>query len=119
MRAIRGYFFYGAIFLYAAYNFCWLVGTMFSFGKNDTQKELVYFVLTFVADIPVLWWLKRNVKLGGALFAVLLLTSMWLAKSEHVLNGVTFLYWYSPKVVPLLAAVWANRAERCDSSVAI
>lgn len=108
MRAVQRYVFYSAIFLYAVYNCFWLVGTMFSYGKNDTKGELLFVVLTFLADIPVLWWIKTNVKLGSLCLLIILIASLWLGESHRVLNWFTLLYWYSPKLVPWLAAVWAG-----------
>jgi hypothetical protein len=86
MRAVQRYVFYSAIFLYAVYNCFWLVGTMFSYGKNDTKGELLFVVLTFLADIPVLWWIKTNVKLGSLCLLVILIASLWLGESHQVLN---------------------------------
>jgi hypothetical protein len=112
MRAAQRYVFYCVIPLYAAYNCFWVTGTMFSFGKSDTKGELIFVVLTFLADIPVLWWTRTNVKLGSIFTLVILIASVWLAESHGVLNGITLLYWYGPKLVPWLVAVWAGRPER-------
>jgi hypothetical protein len=112
MRGVQRYVFYCVIFLYAVYNCCWLAGTMFSFGRNDTKGELVYVVLTFLVDIPVLWWTKANARLGSLCLLAILIASMSLAESHRVLNGFTLLYWYGPKLVPWLTAVWAGRPER-------
>jgi hypothetical protein len=107
MRAIRNYVFYGTMVLYALYNSFWITGTMFSFGKNDTRAELILFTLIFVADVPVFLWAKANIGYGSLCFIAVLTLSLYLARSEHVLNRFTALYWYGPKLIPWLATAWA------------
>ena len=109
MSAAHRYVFYCAIFLYVVYNCFWVAGTMFSFGRNDTKGELIFVILTFLADIPIFWWTKTNVKLGSLSLLIILIASMWLAKSHRVLNEFTMLCWYGPKLVTWLASVWAGR----------
>ncbi|HEY7210208.1 MAG TPA: hypothetical protein VH477_08040, partial [Bryobacteraceae bacterium] len=81
-------------------------------GKNDTKGELIFVILTFLADIPGLWWTKSNIKLGSIWLLVVLIASMWLAESHGVLNGFTLRFWYGPKFVAWLAAVWTGRRRR-------
>ena len=52
-RRAKLLFFICSMFLYIAYNLLWLIGLSFSFGKNDAWTEVLYFVLTFFADIPI------------------------------------------------------------------
>jgi hypothetical protein len=114
MRIPHKRLFHFMMFLYAGYNCFWIVGTMFSFGKNDTRRELIYFVLTFVLDIPVLWWTKKRLRLGSFCLLLILVSSLWLAESLRILNLFTVLFWYSPKLVPWLTAVWPRRARASE-----
>lgn len=112
MRAIARYAFYGAMCLYTLYNCFWIAGTMFSFGRNDDQGELIFVALTFSADIPILWWAAKSIRAGSLCLIVIVIVSMCLARSEHILNGFTLLYWYCPKLLAWLTAAWAAMAAQ-------
>jgi hypothetical protein len=112
MRSARRASFYLVMALYAAYNTLWLTGTMFSYGKSDTPREALYFTLTFLADIPAFFVISRKLNLGLALFCLLLVTSLALAASEHILNGFSLLYWYAPKLLPLAIAGWVSKSSK-------
>ena len=97
--------------LYAACNTLWLAGTMFSYGKNDTPREAVFITLTFLADIPVFFVIARKPRFGLSMFSLLLAASLTLAASQHVLNSFGLLYWYAPKLVPLVIAAWVSKSR--------
>ncbi|MGA2896813.1 MAG: hypothetical protein ABSE27_04370 [Acidobacteriaceae bacterium] len=104
--------------IYSAYNLLWLAGTMFSYGKNDTPSEALFFCLTFLADIPAFFVITRKLRPGLILFCLLLAFSFALAASQHILNSFSLLYWYAPKLVPLSIAVWAA-SSRTDTTLSL
>jgi hypothetical protein len=103
--------FYGTLVVYAIYNFLWLIGTTFSWGRNDTLSELMLLLFLFTADLPVMWWITRNPKLGVGTLVAIFTTTLYLAKSEKILNGFTIGFWYGPKLVIILIALlfWRSR----------
>jgi hypothetical protein len=101
MTLARRVSFYVVIAGYAAYNIGWLTGAMLADGRTDTPREALFFCVTFLADIPTFFVLVRKPALGLSLFSILLVTSMALAASQHMLNGLSLLCWYAPKLFPL------------------
>lgn len=111
MITLRAWAFACLLTLYASYNLLWVIGIMSSFGKNDTHRELFYLVLTFIIDIPIVWFMTRQLKLGLMLFIVSLTTSVALGISLHVLNSTEVpALWYGPKILVVIAAIWAYRS---------
>ena len=110
MRQPRRYVFYGVMAIYAIYNMCWLIGTSFSWGRNDTWKEAAYLLLTFTADIPTLFLAERRPGVGLFLFLSVLIGSLTLGALSQVINGFSLLYWYAPKLIP--AAVSISAVDR-------
>ena len=110
MRSLRQAAFYAVMAIYAAYNLLWLAGTMFSYGKNDTPDEAIFFCVTFLADIPAFFVLARKPNVGILLLLLLLVCGLAFAAYEKVLSGFSLLYWYAPKLVPLAMSVWASRS---------
>ena len=92
--------------VYIVYNALWLVGTTFSFGRNDTPRELLYLCVTFVADIPVFFGFMRNPWIGSVALGFLFLTGMGIGASLGIVNSESVLLWYLPKVIPLAAVTW-------------
>ncbi len=88
----------------------WLVGTMFSYGKNDTPAELVYCLVTFLFDLPVFFYLglrRRSPQIFPfCVLLALLLTGLLLGAPRGVINYYTIPLWYLPKIVPLALAFW-------------
>lgn len=105
MRRFLRYLFYGITVLYVVYNVFWLTGSIFSFGRNDTYKELIYFFITFVVDVPVFFWIAKRPAIGVTAFLFALLVGMSLAASLEILNKHSLLYWYIPKLAPLVTAL--------------
>ena len=97
---------------YTAYNILWLIGTTFSFGKNDTSQKLIYLLLTFVADLPVMWWIRKAPVIGCGAFSILSIAGFWLAISSFVFNVFTLVAWYIPKFAMVSTSVWMSRSER-------
>ena len=91
--------FYSALVLYAAYNLMWLIGTIFSFGRNDSLSELAFFLVTFPADVPVMWLIRKRPMIGGAVLLILLGAGMALATGWGELNSSSILWWYGPKLI--------------------
>jgi hypothetical protein len=111
--------FYGALVLYAAYNVMWLIGTTFSFGRNDSRTELVFFLVTFPADIPVMWLIRKKPLIGAAALLILLGTGMALAKSLEfqAMNSFTTLWWYAPKLIMAAIAFGAHKLAQQSLTV--
>lgn len=95
--------FYGVLVLYAAYNLAWLIGTSFSFGRNDSRSELVFLLITFAADVPAMWLIRKRPRIGGFALLILVAMGMALAIRFQVLSSFSILWWYSPK--PIMAAI--------------
>jgi hypothetical protein len=109
--------FYSVMAVYIVYNALWLLGTTFSFGRNDTRRELLYLCLTFGADIPVFFGFMRTPRIGSVALGFLFLSGMGIGASLGILNSVTLLLWYLPKVIPLAAAIWLtfSKSARTES----
>jgi hypothetical protein len=112
MKPSSKFVFIVVFILYAAYNVFWLIGTTFSFGKNDTMQELIYLLLTFVADLPVMWWVRKDLMTGGIGFLILLIAGVWSAASLSMVSGFSILLWYVPKVAMLMTAISTGRPSK-------
>jgi hypothetical protein len=110
MTLARRVSFYVVVAGYTAYNIGWLTGAMLADGRTDTPREVFFFCFTFLADIPTFFVLARKPALGFALFSLLLVISMALAASQHVLNGSSLLYWYVPKLFPLATSALISKS---------
>ena len=121
MNRISPYIFYSLWVLYAIYNVLWLIGITFSYGPNDTPSELIFVALTFIMDIPILWFSSKNLKIGLSLLAIVVACSLAAALSQHILSSFAFSFWYAPKIFIAVAAVWFNlsvaRERRSTSNV--
>jgi hypothetical protein len=103
MKTAYKFAFYGALALYAVYNVMWLISTSFSFGSNDSRYELMFFLLTFAADVPVMWLIRKRPVSGGASLLVLLGADIVLASHYRVLSPFSIMWWYSPKLIAFSA----------------
>jgi hypothetical protein len=111
--------FYGALVLYGVYNVMWLIGTTFSFGRNDSRSELVFFLITFPADVPLMWLIWKRPMIGGAALLILLGTGMALGRAIgfDALNSFTVLWWYSPKLIMAAIAYGARKLSQQSLTV--
>lgn len=109
---VRSWIFSGILAVYALYNLLWLIGYTFSFGKNDTYWELLFPAVTFIVDIPILWYTAKELKRGLILFGLAVASSIALGLPFHVLSSVVVpAMWYGPKVVMLSIAIWTYRSN--------
>src|ERR1035437_4571320 len=109
-RGLR-WLFYLVMLAYIAYNVMWVIGITFSYSKNDSPKELLYILLTFVIDIPIIWYLSKNLKLGLLFIALALLLSVGDGIAQQWLEGVIVpVMWYAPKLVPITVAIALYRS---------
>jgi hypothetical protein len=111
------YVFYLALTLYAAYNVLWFIGMTFSWGPNDPRWEAIYFSLTFIADVPVVWWIKRSPRNGCIALFILLIAGIRLAVVEGIFNSFSIRYWYAPKLIIAALGVWTSRLEMKSKSL--
>ncbi len=113
MTVLRSWMFGGLLGVYTLYNLLWAIGITFSFGRNDTYQELLFVLLTFIVDIPILWFVTRRPKVGLTLFAVVLAGSIALGTPFHILKSLEVpAMWYGPKVILVAAAIWTYRSNR-------
>jgi hypothetical protein len=112
MITVRNWLFNCILAVYAIYNLLWVVGTMFSFGRNDTYGEIFFTMVTFVVDIPIMWYMTRRLKRGLLLLAVAMSISIALGSPFHVLYSLVVpAMWYGPKIIMVLMAIWAYRSK--------
>jgi hypothetical protein len=112
VNKISSYIFYFLWIVYGIYCLLWLVGFTFSYGKNDKPSELVFAALTFLIDIPILWFISENLKIGLSLLAITLVSSLALANSFGILSWFSYSFWYAPKILVAAAAIWCNWSRR-------
>jgi hypothetical protein len=112
MNKLASWTFYVLLTVYALYNALWMIGTTFSWGKNDTHSELIFLFLTFIVDIPIFWFINKNLKIGLSLLAITLACSLALAHSFNILSWFSYSFWYSPKILIAAAAIWSNLSRR-------
>ena len=109
MKKELRWLFYFAMCSYILYNLMWLVGTTFSYSKNDSPKELIFLFLAFVVDVPIIWYISRNLKIGISLLLVTLLLSVadGIIQQWLWLGSMSFpmMWWYLPKIIPISTAV--------------
>jgi len=115
MKKWLRWLFYFVLLAYAAYNLMWLVGIAFSYSKNDSQKELIYLVLTFVVDVPIIWYISKNLKIGAPLFVAALVLSV----IDGIVRGwleatIVAAMWYGPKIIPFTLAIILSRSSPKD-----
>ena len=92
--------------IYALYNFMWIVGITFSYSKNDSPKELIYIFLTFLLDIPIIWYLSKNLKIGLFLLVIALVIGVIDGLIQWGIGGFEVLtLWYGPKLIPIVIAM--------------
>ena len=115
MNKSPSWIFYTLFILYVLYNAAWMIGITFSWGKNDTIRELLYLLFTFIIDIPVIWYLTKNLYAGLTIFISIFICGVVLGWPWHLLNRATIPMWYAPKVFVVMAAVWANVSSRRQS----
>jgi hypothetical protein len=103
--------FYSVMCVYIVYNLMWVVGITFSYSKNDSPKELFYILFTFIVDVPIIWYLSKNLRIGVALLVAAILLSVVDGIVQQWLEGinVAVLWWYAPKIIPITAAILLNR----------
>ena len=89
----------------------------FSFGRNDTYQELLFVLLTFIVDIPILWVITRRLKVGLTLFAIALAGSIALGTPFHILKSLEVpAMWYGPKMILIAAAIWTYHSNRTTAN---
>jgi hypothetical protein len=97
-----------------------VIGITFSFGRNDTFQELLFILLTFIADIPILWFITRRLKAGLILLVVVLTGSIALGTPFHILRSLEVpAMWYGPKVILVMVAIWTHDSTRAISAKSI
>ncbi len=114
MNRLLRYLFYGVMGIYTLYNFMWIVGITFSYSKNDSPKELIYIFLTFLLDIPIIWYLSKNLKIGLFLLASAIVIGVIDGLIQWELGGVgieILTLWYGPKLIPIVIAILVNRSD--------
>jgi len=98
--------------IYALYNFMWIVGITFSYSKNDSPKELIYIFLTFLLDIPIIWYLSKNLKIGSFLLVIALVIGVIDGLIQWGIGGFEVLtLWYGPELIPIVIAILLNRSD--------
>jgi len=98
--------------IYALYNFMWIVGITFSYSKNDSPKELIYIFLTFLLDIPIIWYLSKYLKIGLFLLVIALVIGVIDGLIQWGIGGFEVLtLWYGPKLIPIVIAILLNRSD--------
>ncbi len=112
VNKISSYVFYFLWIVYAIYSVLWLAGFTFSYGKNDTRSELLFAALTFIIDIPIFWFINKNLKIGLCLLAITVVCSLTLAHSFGILSWFSYSFWYVPKIPVAAAAIWSNWSRR-------
>jgi hypothetical protein len=108
MNKLASWTFYSVLIAYALYNALWMIGITFSWGRNDTNDELIYLFLTFIVDIPIMWYSAKHLKIGLCLFTCVLICSFLFVKSWGGLSITTLSMWYAPKVFVVASALWYN-----------
>jgi hypothetical protein len=112
VNKISSYVFYSLWIVYAIYSVFWLVGFTFSYGKNDTPSELLFAAITFIIDIPIFWFINKNLNIGLSLLAITVVCSLALAHSYGILSRFSYSFWYAPKILVAAAAIWSNWSRR-------